>query len=136
MGATIAEGSQGWKGTWADFVAAPTITSTAPKVAVAPSTGIISLISVVPAERVTSSRPASRTSPPPAVIISACRAATCAGLSVFLCPMSRNDVTDVNSQKTNSDQTESAQTRPSIAVEKASSVAANRPIPAAGAKYP
>ena len=133
----MAPGNHGWKGTWADLVAAAIITSTAPTVAEVPVTGSSSLIRVAPAGRVTSSRPASRTSPPPPVTISARRAAASTPTSVFLCATSRNEVTDVSSQKTNSDQTESDQTRPSIAVEKARRVVANRPVPAAsGAKYP
>ena len=58
-------------------------------------------------------------------------------MSVLLCPTRRNEVTDVSSQNTNSVQTESAQTRPSIDVEKASRVVANLPVWAApGPKYP
>ena len=137
VGATIAPGSHGWNGTWADLVAAAIITSTAPTVAAVPSTGASSLSSVVSPAPVTSSRPASRTRPPPAVTISARRAAASTPGSVLLWPTSRNDVTDVSSQNTNSDQTESDQTRPSMAVEKASSVVANRPVEASpGAKYP
>ena len=137
VGATIAPGSHGWNGTWADLVAAAIITSTAPTVAAVPSTGASSLISVVPAAPVTSSSPASRTRPPPAVTIRARRAATRTAGSVLLCPTRRNEVTDVSSQNTNSVQTESAQTRPSIDVEKASRVVANLPVWAApGPKYP
>ena len=128
VGATIAPGSHGWNGTWADLVAAAIITSTAPAVAAVPSTGASSLISVVSAAPVTSSRPASRTRPPPAVTIKARRAATRTSASVLLCATRRNEVTDVSSQNTNSVQTESAQTRPSIAVEKASKVDANLPV--------
>jgi hypothetical protein len=46
-------------------------------------------------------------------------------------PTRRNDVIEVSSQKMKSVHTESAHTRPTIAVEKARSVAAKRPMLAA-----
>ena len=128
VGAAIAPGSQTWNGNCADFVAAATRIRIAAALAVAPVIGVISLRRAVPAASTKSTKPASSDSPPAAVITSARRAAVRATGSACLKPTSRNDVIEVSSQKMNSVHTEFAHTRPTIAVEKASRVAANRPM--------
>ena len=127
----MAPGNQTWNGTWADFVAAPTRTSTAASVPEPPPIGSKSEITDVPDVFAKTIRPASRTRPPPPVIISARLAAVSTEGSLFLCPTNRNDVIEVSSQKMNSVQTESAHTRPSIDVENANNEAAKRLPPAA-----
>ena len=134
MGAAIAPGNHTWKGTWADLVAAATRTNTAATVAAVPSMGGISERRVVPVASVTSTKPARSARPPDTVISSARRAARRAVASVFLKPTSRKEVTDVSSQNTNSVQTESDQTKPTMAVLNASRVVAKRPSPAAPAE--
>ena len=134
VGAAMAPGSQTWNGTWADLVAAAMISSTTASVAAAPEGGDISLRRTVPVWSTRTSRPASRTRPPAAVMSSARRAARRTEASTFLWPTRRNDVMDVSSQKTKRLHTESDQTRPSMAVLKAISVAQNLASPAAPAE--
>ena len=85
-------------------------------------------IEYVPAVSPSRMNPPSMASPPRPVMSSACSAPARAAAFSSLVPMSRNDVIEVSSQNRNSANRLSDSTRPNIAPEKASSVAANRPV--------
>ncbi len=91
VGAAIAAGSQGWNGTCADFVSAPTSTSTRAPVTVGPVGGdaTISDSRVVPAAWARTISPTSIARPPNVVTSSACMAARRDSFSSSDSPTSR-----------------------------------------------
>ena len=118
VGAAIAPGSQKCHGTCADLVNAPTQHQRQAHLRrgrgrARPSS--TPCRSAVPASCTRHTRPPSIASPPAPVTSSARCAATRAPATWSSRPISRNDSTEVSSQKTNSVQTSSATTRPSIA---------------------
>jgi len=79
VGAAMALGNQKWNGNWADFVNAPSATSTttAGNMGLASSalgSAMTPLMEVVPVAAMMSRKPASMANPPPAVTSNACRA--------------------------------------------------------------
>ena len=122
----MAPGSQAWNGVWADLVRAPTSTSTRATDTTEPEGEVCRRPVKVhwPVCWPSSTKPANMARPPTPVMSSASWAAARAAGWRSSVPMSRNDVTDVSSQKMNSSRTSSAITRPVMAPAKATRSAA------------
>ncbi len=127
----MALGSQKWKGNCADLVKQPISTSTVipgSSAEACTTAGSICDRRSVPVSCPSSSRPASSARPPAPVSSSACRALRRLFGSSWVKPMSRNDVTVVSSQNTNSAMASSAVTRPSMDTMNSVRYRKNRPM--------
>lgn len=134
VGAAIAPGSQAWKGTWADFVIAPTRTSAQP----IPESGAAATSSEmrhVPASPPSTMSPARRARPPAPVTRAAWRAADRAEASRSSWPMRRYDETVVSSQNTKTVRRWSETTSPIIDPAKNVMTAANRAVDGRSGMY-